>query len=365
MSRQRSFYTLKFLYLLNFHKMMSNDSDRFRDMNNVIAAIVLFASILFSGCVSSKQFKELQAEQMACETERKRLMEENEKLSVENNEYASKLKVMEDQLEALANDSLKKAVEIKKLRREVARLEKQYNDLEFSMESLRRGNAEETRKLLRELQATQETLQKKEDALLILEDEVNKKQRNLQQLQAELEERNASLVELERILERKDSAVNALRDKVAQALLGFENEGLKVSMRNGKVYVSLDEELLFGTGSTQVDPKGRQALTKLAGVLEQNKDINVMIEGHTDDVPVRSGSTYKDNWDLSTLRATAIVRILLEESSMDPQRLIAAGRGEHMPVDPATTALARQKNRRTEIILTPKLDELFQILETN
>lgn len=331
----------------------------------VVFILITIVVIFFNSCVSSKQFKELQAEQMACEMEKQKLLEENEKLTVENNEYASKITVMEDQLEELAKDSLSKAVEIKKLTREIARLEKQYQDLEYSLESLRRGNAEETRKLLRELQATQETLQQKEDALLILEDEVNKKQQNLQRLEVELEERNARLVELQNILARKDSAVNALRDKVEQALLGFENEGLKVSLKNGKVYVSLDEELLFGTGSTQVDPKGRQALTRLAGVLERNKDINVMIEGHTDDVPVRQGSTYKDNWDLSTLRATAIVRILLEESSMDPKRLIAAGRGEYMPVDPAKTAQARQKNRRTEIILTPKLDELFQILETN
>lgn len=333
--------------------------------NKLIIPTFLIATVFFTGCVSSKQFKELQAEKMDCEMKRQELIAENEQLTVDNNEYESKLMVMENQLEELINDSLKKAVEIKKLNRELTRMEQQYKDLEFSLESLRRGNAEETRKLLRELQATQETLHQKEDALLILEDEVNKKQRNLQQLQMELEERNAKLVELENILQRKDSAVNALRDKVAQALLGFEDEGLKVSLKNGKVYVSLDEELLFGTGSTQVDPKGRQALTQLARVLEQNKDINVMIEGHTDDVPVREGSAFKDNWDLSTLRATAIVRILLEESSMDPKRLIAAGRGEHMPVNPAKTAEARQMNRRTEIILTPKLNELFQILETN
>lgn len=332
---------------------------------NIIYAYVLMLSVVFGSCVSSKQFKELQAEQMACEMEKEKLLKENEKLTVENNEYASRLKQMESQLKELASDSLQKAAEIKRLKREVDRMAQQYKDLEFSLESLRRGNAEETRKLLRELQATQETLQQKEDALMVLESEINKKQANLQQLQAELEERNSRLIELENILARKDSAVNALRDKVARALLGFEEEGLKVSIKNGKVYVSLDEKLLFGTGSTQVDPKGRQALRQLAGVLEQNKDINVMIEGHTDDVPVRQGSTFKDNWDLSTLRATAVVRILLEESSMNPQRLLAAGRGEFLPVDPAKTPEARQKNRRTEIILTPKLDELFQILETN
>jgi chemotaxis protein MotB len=157
--------------------------------------------------------------------------------------------------------------------------------------------------------------------------------------------------------------VGTLRKKVADALLGFENQGLTVTQKNGKVYVSLDEKLLFKSGSTVVDPKGVSALKKLADVLEQNPEINVMIEGHTDDVPVMNGSAYKDNWDLSALRATSIVRILLEGSSINPQRLTTAGRSQYLPVDPAKTAEARQKNRRTEIILSPKLDELYKLVE--
>ncbi len=153
-----------------------------------------------------------------------------------------------------------------------------------------------------------------------------------------------------------------ITQKVSDALLGFENQGLTVTQKNGKVYVSLDEKLLFKSGSTVVDPKGVSALKNLAGVLEQNPDINVMIEGHTDDVPVISGSTYKDNWDLSALRATSIVRILLEGSSINPQRLTTAGRSQYLPVEIAKTAEARQKNRRTEIILSPKLDELYKLV---
>ena len=125
----------------------------------------------------------------------------------------------------------------------------------------------------------------------------------------------------------------------------------------------MEEKLLFGSGSTEVDPRGKTALKKLAAVLEQNPDINITIEGHTDDVPVIPGSKYADNWDLSVLRATSIIRILLDGSTIDPKRLTAAGRGQYQPVDPAKTSEARQKNRRTEIILTPNLDELFQILD--
>ncbi|MFW5781215.1 MAG: OmpA/MotB family protein, partial [Bacteroidota bacterium] len=178
-------------------------------------------------------------------------------------------------------------------------------------------------------------------------------------------ERNARLLELETILARKDSAVNALRNKVAAALIGFENEGLSVDIKNGKVYVSLEEKLLFPSGSTRIDARGINALKKLARVLEENKDINITIEGHTDDVPVIASAAMKDNWDLSVKRATAVVRILLDNSSIDPKRLTASGRGEYMPLDTGKTSEARQKNRRTEIILTPKLDELFQILESN
>jgi chemotaxis protein MotB len=145
--------------------------------------------------------------------------------------------------------------------------------------------------------------------------------------------------------------------------MGFENQGLAVTQKNGKVYVSLEEKLLFKSGSTVVDPKGAAALKKLSGVLEQNPDINVMIEGHTDDVPVIAGSTYKDNWDLSVLRATSIVRILLDGSKINPERLTTAGRSQYQPVEPAKTAESRQKNRRTEIILSPKLDELYKLVE--
>ena len=157
--------------------------------------------------------------------------------------------------------------------------------------------------------------------------------------------------------------MNALRDIVSKALYGFEGQGLTVNIKNGKVYVSLEEQLLFKSGSTEVDSRGVDALKRLARVLEQNPEINIMIEGHTDDVPIRRGGTIKDNWDLSVLRATSIVRILLDGARIDPTRLTTSGRGEYLPVDPASSPEARRKNRRTEIILSPKLDELFKILE--
>jgi chemotaxis protein MotB len=196
-----------------------------------------------------------------------------------------------------------------------------------------------------------------------LESSVAGQRQDVTRLQAELEARNARLMEMEEMLYEKDRILENLKNRVAEALLGFEGQGLTVSRKDGKVYVSLDEKLLFKTGSTVVDPNGVRALQQLAVVLANNPDIHIMIEGHTDDVPFRKGSSIKDNWDLSVMRATSIVRILLESSRIEPTRITVAGRGEYLPVDPADTPEARRKNRRTEIILSPDLTELYRILD--
>lgn len=227
------------------------------------------------------------------------------------------------------------------------------------------GNLADTKKIAGELQMTQEQLLKKQDELKLLEAQLNAQKKNLDELTAELKKREARVAELEDILKKKDEAANELRKKLSDALLGFEGKGLTITQKNGKVYVSMDESLLFASGSTTVEAKGVDALKKVAKVLEQNADINVMIEGHTDDVPMVGKGDIKDNWDLSVMRATSIVKIITKNSSVDPKRLTASGRGEYFPMDSAKTAEARKKNRRTEIILTPKLDELLKVLESN
>jgi chemotaxis protein MotB len=231
------------------------------------------------------------------------------------------------------------------------RLSRINSELENQLNSLKTGSSEEIARLMEKLQQTQTDLQKREDIL--------------KSAQKELEQRSIRLKELEDALRQKDDAVKQLRQKVMDALLGFNNKGLTIHEKNGKVYVSLDEQLLFKTGQWEVDPKGQQALASLAEVLGQNNDINVLVEGHTDDVPMRGTGMVKDNWDLSVMRATAVTRILLKNKSVDPKRITSAGRGEFFPIDEAKTPGARQKNRRTEIILTPRLDEIFRILESN
>ncbi|UCG28925.1 MAG: OmpA family protein [Bacteroidales bacterium] len=330
------------------------------------AILLLGLGIITFSCVSTKQYKELQETSRKFLEERDLLKNENNKLSVLNTEMKTTVNELEKKVSDLEEEIDRKTEEADQLQKDYNLLNRRFFDLQTAQEDLIQGNVKETRRLLKQLQTTQEELITKEDELRELERSLNSKKSNLDELQFELANKNTRLLELENILFQKDSVVNALKVKVSSALLGFENNGLTVTLKNSKVYVSLEEQLLFKTGSTEVDQNGINALKKLAKVLETNPDINIMIEGHTDDVPyLTSGGPIKDNWDLSVKRATSIVRILLDGSTIDPKRLIAAGRGEFMPVDPAKTPEARTKNRRTEIILTPKLDELFRILESN
>jgi len=152
--------------------------------------------------------------------------------------------------------------------------------------------------------------------------------------------------------------MKALKDRVSAALTGFEGKGLTVEQRGGRIYVSMDNKLLFPSGSATVDAKGKDAIMKLAKAIENEKDLNILVEGHTDTDKIGSGSTYKDNWDLSVIRATSVVRIMQENSVIDPVRLTATGRGEYIPVDPND----KSKNRRIEVILAPDLTELYKLV---
>ena len=341
--------------------------------------VIFFVAGLIVSCVPLNQFKEVEERNLNCDQERDLLKVQNERLVVDTTEMGSELRTLRRDHITLVSDSTKCGSEFRRLSDLYESAVKMNKELGDSKDALARGSAAEAKKLLAELQSAHEDLQRKEDELRILERSLNNKKKSLDELQAQLEEnnniltaknqeledRNARLIELESMLNRKDSIVNALKEKVAAALGQFEGDGLSIELKNGKVYVRLEENLLFKTGKWEVDPKGKSALKKLAKVLDQNPDITVMIEGHTDDVPFNGKSQIKDNWDLSVKRATSIVKIILTGSTIDPERLTASGRGEFVPIDPAKTKTARQKNRRTEIILTPKLDELFQLLESN
>ncbi|HXS56751.1 MAG TPA: OmpA family protein [Hanamia sp.] len=189
----------------------------------------------------------------------------------------------------------------------------------------------------------------------------SEQQNQLNLSQADLKKKQQRLQQLETLLQQQKTQSDALRAKMTEALKGFNSSDLSVYQKNGKVYVRLSENLLFPSGSAVVNPKGVDALSKLAAVLNLNSDVAVNIEGHTDSIPIRG--KYQDNWDLSTARANAIVRVLVNNYKVDPVRVVASGHSYYDPIETNATPDGRAKNRRTEIILSPKLDEMYKLLE--
>jgi chemotaxis protein MotB len=188
------------------------------------------------------------------------------------------------------------------------------------------------------------------------------KQSLLSKSKQELINQQVKLEHLQALMDKQKAAIEQIRRKMTDALVGFKSNELSVAIKNGKVYVSLQENLLFPSGSAVVNPKGKEALGKLAGVLNQNPDITVDIEGHTDSIPIRG--KYQDNWDLSLARSASIVRILTSDYKVDPMRVVASGHSQYDPVQTNSTSEGRALNRRTDIILSPKLDELYKLLQT-
>ncbi len=319
---------------------------------------VVTVSLFLCACVPQRKLDDLQLKFDAC-AKSKTDCDNSLTYAQENlnkcNDINSQLKVKIVELRA---DSLECFTDLEKLKK----LREQNEELS---EKIINNNRYENEKLAKELNAKNEALKQKELELNDKEAKLMESQNKNRDLNDDLKKREAKVAELQSILKAKDSSVRALKEKIQKALLGFQNQGLTVETRNGKVYVSMEEKLLFKSGSTTVDPKGQSALLELAKALNQNPDVSILVEGHTDNVPMSGNTAIKDNLDLSVLRATSITRILTTQGAVDAKRITSAGRGEHFPVDNTNTPEGRAKNRRTEIILTPKLDELLSILGGN
>jgi chemotaxis protein MotB len=332
-------------------------------VRNIFLCLISFAFI--TACVPARHLDEAKAKLSTCESELaalKKSSQDNEALIAEMKEKAAKDK---RSIEGLIRDTSIAGSSLRSLTSKYDKLNAVNEQLMDRLDKLVRGAEKDNAKLSGDLQLTQEQLLRKQDELRGMESRLNQQKTELDNLTTELKKREARVNELEDILKKKDQAAQELRKKLSDALVGFENKGLTITQKNGKVYVSLDESLLFASGKTNVQPKGVEALKNLAKVLEQNPDINVMVEGHTDDIAMNGAGEIKDNWDLSVMRATSVTKIILGGAKIDSKRISAAGRGEFFPLDPAKTVEARKKNRRTEIILTPKLDELLKVLESN
>jgi chemotaxis protein MotB len=315
------------------------------------AVSCLFLVTLFGACVPSKKYNELVDREKQCSEELAQYKNSSLEFEGKFKDLDARYAVLNKEVETLKQDTSEISGKYRQLRAIYDKIIDQNEQLENNIGKLRLTGAKETATLQADLEAKNLELQRKEDALIQLENELNSKM-------VLLAEREKRVNELEEIIQRKDEAVAALKARVANALKGFENKGLSVIQKDGKIYVSLEAKLLFNSGSTLVEAEGKKALIELAKVLENEKDIEIIVEGHTDTDKLASANHPKSNWELSVLRATSVIEILLGNSKMNPKQLMAAGRGEFHPVDEKDKA----KNRRIEIIISPNLTELFEII---
>ncbi len=293
--------------------------------------IIAFVLIAFSlnACVSNRVFNDLESRYATLKDDYNRQSQSIETLKAEVKDLKEKLVTTQNSLDA-TEDSLNLKQQL---------VEK----LESSLDLLKLNSESALKKRIAENEGLMEKIAQREN---------------------ELADRMARVEELEGLISRQKQAMSELKEKLSNALLNFEDKGLTVEARDGKVYVSMENKLLFKSGSWTVEAQGKTAIERLGNVLAENPDIAVLIEGHTDNVPYSGRGPLKGNWDLSTKRATSIVNLLLENPQILPQNLTAAGRGEYLPIAPNSTQQGRAANRRIEVVLSPQLDEIRQIINT-
>lgn len=314
-------------------------------------AFAVLGTLLLGGCILPKKHAQLQTQLEQAQAQNAAWEQSAQEAEIAQREMKGRIEVLETDRTTLAADTSSKGRALAEAQGEIKKLQ-QLNEVLNEQSSARMAaiNAE-NRALLTDMARIRTELQMQEDSLKVLDN-------GLRQRSAELAERSQRVQELESALAAREEAANLLRSRVAQALLGFADKGLTVEQRDGKVYVSLEAKLLFPSGSTVVNPEGKEALLDLASVIAQSKDLEVIVEGHTDTDALRSATIPRNNWELSVLRATAVVEILTRDGKVAPEVLTASGRSEYHPVDAADKA----RNRRIEIVLAPDLDALFDIL---
>ncbi len=332
-------------------------------MKNLQILVLILIPLMFPACVSMGRFEEMQAHRDSLQIAVDSLKNSVASLQSRIDELTAKNKALKEQ----SDDA---DLEIAGLQHETDTLKDRVRELENDLaitnqnyEQSKTKNSAEIKKLLKNLEALQKDVATREMKLKDYEEALALRDSTLAAIQRDLIGREQRVGDLEKRLAARDSALNALKSKLNDALLGFTNSGLSINIVNGRVYVSLSNQLLFSTGRADIDKRGKDALKELANVLSTQENLSILVEGHTDDQPVKNLGAIKDNWDLSVMRATEVIRYLVNDGKVDPKRIIASGRSEYYPIDTGTTTEARAKNRRTEIILIPQLSELFEILE--
>jgi len=311
-------------------------------------SLIALTLILTTSCVSKKIYEDLEDKYAELKKENRTLSDNNQDLEVALNKAKNDLANLQQNYESTLAQRNKLQADYDAAKASLDNLNASYNALEKNSSASIAENSKKNRELLAQLEA-------KEQALAA-------ENARLENLKKELEARSQRVAELENVIASKDAEMTKLKNAISSALTDFEGKGLTVEQRNGKVYVSMENKLLFQSGSWAVGSQGKQAVKQLGEVLAENPEIAILIEGHTDDVPYKGNAQLSGNWDLSAKRATAIVNILRENEAINPENLTAAGRGEFAPIASNDTAEGKAQNRRIEVILTPKLDELSKLL---
>lgn len=312
-----------------------------------LACVVLS---LTTSCVSKKIYQDLENKYADLKKEHNALSDENTTLKTDKNQLEADKNKLQSELDKTKAERDKLAVDYAATKKSLDNLKASYAALEKDSNDALEANINKNRQLLAELEAKQKALAAEQD--------------RLNKLKKDLEASSARLAELEKMMADKDAAMKKLKETLSKSLKAFEGKGLTVTEKDGKVYVSMENKLLFESGSWTVGSEGKKAVDLVGKVLGDNPDISVLIEGHTDNDKITGtiGGGVENNWDLSTKRATAIVNILSANAKVKKENLTAAGRGEYAPLMSNDTAEGKAKNRRIEIILTPKLDEISKML---
>lgn len=324
------------------------------------AMFMVLAATLFASCVSMREYESLQSQYSQAVKGWNLSKQELQELREENAELVRQGQAMTVSLSDMAAARQECEATVASINRSYAALQLRYDTtVENYMQQLT-GKSRDLSKVNKLLDQRTRELGEKEKAFSVREQKLLAQQRDLERRQRELEQSTSNATQA---LQAKEQELESLRSAVAKALVGFADKGLQVETKNGKVYVSMEDKLLFAPGSWTVSAKGVEAIKRLAKELEVHTDLNIMVEGHTDNDAYRGSTAVKDNWDLSVMRATAIVKLLLKEGkAINPSRVEAAGHGEYAPKKPNTSAANKAVNRRTEIILTPHLEDIIQII---
>lgn len=293
------------------------------------------------------------------DSENRELQKQLDAIIASSKDQGASIETLTKSLSKLTEDTTLYGKEYRRLRVMYDKVNELNNELLAKNEKLYNSSLEENKKLLVDLERAKEALQLKEDSLYKLEREVQEKQSALAKAQKDLLEREVRIKELDSLLQAQRSASELLREKLEAALLNYKNKGISVREENGKVYVSMEAQLLFASGKTEINAEGRSAIVQLAQIIQEERDLNIIVEGHTDTDKISSGGSIpRDNWELSVLRSTEVIKIITSNSTIDPSQLAASGRSEYHPLDLNDKA----RNRRIEIILEPNLKELYKII---